>query len=93
MPGFFAYLYICTTLKVRQWIIHHKEIIMYFSIFKIMMFMSLLSLTACTQNQVGTSAGGAAGAGLGYAVSKNAWGAAIGGAAGALIGNELSKNR
>jgi hypothetical protein len=68
-----------------------KEITMYFSFLKIMVFISMFGLCACTQNQIGTSAGGAAGAGLGYAVSKSAWGAAIGGAAGALIGNELSK--
>jgi hypothetical protein len=51
-----------------------------------------LSLMACTQNQVGTSTGAAAGAGLGYAVTKSGWGAAIGGGAGALIGNEVTKN-
>jgi hypothetical protein len=59
---------------------------------KLVVMMSILGLCACTQNQIGTSAGGAAGAGLGYAVSKSAWGAAIGGGAGALIGNQLSKN-
>ena len=52
---------------------------------------AIIGLCACTQNQVGTTAGGAAGAGLGYAVSNNVWGAAIGGGAGALIGHELSK--
>jgi hypothetical protein len=51
-----------------------------------------LNLMACTQNQVGTSTGAAAGAGLGYAVTKSGWGAAIGGGAGALIGNEVTKN-
>jgi hypothetical protein len=52
----------------------------------------LMILNACTQNQIGTATGGAVGAGVGYAVSKNAWGSAIGGGAGALIGHELSKN-
>jgi osmotically inducible lipoprotein OsmB len=51
-----------------------------------------LGLNACTHNQIGTASGGAVGAGVGYAVSKNAWGSAIGGGAGALIGHELSKN-
>ncbi len=58
----------------------------------IFLVLTLVGLNACTQNQIGTTAGGAAGAGLGYAVAKNGWGAAIGGAAGALVGHELSKN-
>ena len=52
--------------------------------------LAVFVVTACTQNQVGTAAGGAAGAGVGYAVSKNAWGTVIGGGAGALIGHELT---
>ena len=55
-------------------------------------FLMLLGLNACTQNQIGTGSGGAAGAGLGYAVSNSVWGAAIGGGAGALVGNKLTKN-
>lgn len=51
----------------------------------------MISVSACTTNQIGTSAGGAAGAGTGYALTGNGWGAAIGGGAGALIGGELSK--
>ena len=58
----------------------------------LMLSVVILGLNACTQNQVGTTAGGAAGAGIGYAVSKSAWGAAIGGGAGALIGHTLTKN-
>ena len=53
----------------------------------------VLILNACTTNQIGTGAGGATGAAVGYAVSKNAWGAAIGGGAGALIGHEVTKNQ
>ena len=55
--------------------------------------LAVLAVTACTQNQVGTATGGAAGAGVGYAVSKNAWGTAIGGGAGALLGYELTKGQ
>ncbi len=55
--------------------------------------LAVFAVTACTQNQVGTAAGGAAGAGVGYAVSKNTWGTVIGGGAGALIGHELTKNQ
>jgi hypothetical protein len=51
-----------------------------------------LNLMACTQHQIGTSTGAAAGAGLGYAVTKSGWGAAIGGGAGALIGHEVTKH-
>jgi hypothetical protein len=66
---------------------------MNFTLIKITaLFVILLGLNACTQNQIGTGAGGAAGAGLGYAVSNNVWGAAIGGAAGALVGNKLTNN-
>lgn len=53
----------------------------------------LLSFSACTTNQVGTTAGAAAGAGTGYAVTGSGWGAAIGGGAGALLGHELTKNK
>jgi len=42
---------------------------------------------------VGTTAGAAAGAGTGYAVTRSGWGAAIGGGAGALLGHELTKNK
>lgn len=55
--------------------------------------LAVFAVTACTQNQVATAAGGAAGAGVGYAVSKNAWGTVIGGGAGALIGHELTKSQ
>ena len=55
--------------------------------------LAVFAVTACTQNQVGTAAGGATGAGVGYAVSKNAWGTVIGGGAGALVGYELSKGQ
>jgi hypothetical protein len=48
-------------------------------------------LTACTNEEIGTGVGGAAGAGLGYAVSDSAAGAAIGGAGGALLGNQIGK--
>lgn len=62
------------------------------SIKLLLMTVALLGLSACSTNQIGTTAGGASGAALGYAVSKNAWGAAIGGGAGALIGHEITKN-
>jgi len=53
----------------------------------------LIPISACTTNQVGTTAGAAAGAGTGYAVTRSGWGAAIGGGAGALLGHELTKNK
>ena len=56
----------------------------------IMIGLMVVLFDGCTQNQIGTATGGAVGAGVGYAVSKNAWGSAIGGGAGALIGHELS---
>lgn len=51
----------------------------------------VFSVSACTTNQMGTTTGGAAGAGAGYALTGSGWGAAIGGGAGALIGHELSE--
>jgi hypothetical protein len=53
----------------------------------------LITFGGCTMNQIGTTAGGAAGAGTGYAVTGSGWGAAIGGGAGALLGHELTKNK
>lgn len=58
----------------------------------LLMAVALMGLSACSTNQIGTTTGGATGAAVGYAVSKNAWGAAIGGGAGALIGHEVTKN-
>ncbi len=56
--------------------------------------LATFTLTACTTTQVDTSIGGAAGAGLGYAVSGGSpWGAVIGGGAGALIGNQIGQNQ
>lgn len=55
---------------------------------------SALGLSACTSTQVGTVAGGAAGAGIGYAVSGgSALGTVIGAGAGALIGNQIGQNQ
>lgn len=60
----------------------------------LLIIISFLSVTlsACTNEQVGTAVGGASGAALGYAITDNAAGAAIGGAGGALIGNQIGKN-
>lgn len=55
--------------------------------------LTTLLLAGCTTTQVGTSIGGGAGAGLGYAVSGSPWGAVIGGGAGALIGNQIGQNQ
>lgn len=53
-----------------------------------------LSLSSCTNTEVGTSVGGAAGAGLGYAVSGGSpWGAVIGAGAGALVGNQIGQSQ
>lgn len=51
-------------------------------------------LTGCTNTQVGTAVGGAAGAGIGYAVTGgNAVGTVIGAGAGALIGNSIGRSQ
>lgn len=55
--------------------------------------LSSFMLGGCTNTEVGTTVGGAAGAGLGYAVSGSPWGAVIGGGAGALIGNSIGQNQ
>ena len=55
---------------------------------------SLTILGGCTNTEVGTVAGGAAGAGLGYAVSGgSALGTVIGAGAGALIGNSIGNDQ
>jgi len=55
--------------------------------------LTALTLTACTNTEVGTGVGGAAGAGIGYAVSNGSpWGAVIGAGAGALVGNQIGQS-
>ncbi len=53
---------------------------------------TMLTLSACTNTEVGTAVGGATGAGLGYAVGGG-WGSVIGGGAGALIGNQIGSSQ
>ena len=48
-------------------------------------------LTSCTNQEVGTTTGAVAGAGIGYAIGGNAVGSMVGAGAGALIGNQLSR--
>lgn len=56
--------------------------------------LSTLMLGGCTNSEVGTAVGGAAGAGLGYAVSGgSALGTVIGGGAGALLGNSIGQQQ
>lgn len=56
--------------------------------------LSAFSLSSCTSSQVGTGVGGAAGAGLGYAVTGgSALGTVIGGGAGALLGNQIGQEQ
>jgi osmotically inducible lipoprotein OsmB len=52
---------------------------------------SMSMLTSCTNQEVGTTTGAVAGAGIGYAVGGNALGTMVGAGAGALIGNQLSR--
>ncbi|MBA3535047.1 MAG: hypothetical protein H0T84_00295 [Tatlockia sp.] len=53
-----------------------------------------LTLSSCTNRQVGTAGGAAAGAGLGYAVSGGSGlGAALGAGAGALVGNQIGADQ
>ncbi len=51
--------------------------------------MSTTMLQACSNAQLGTALGGAAGAGVGYAVTGDPLGAAFGGGAGALLGYSI----
>ena len=52
-----------------------------------------LMLGACTATEVDTTAGAAAGAGLGYvATGGNPWGTAVGAGAGGLIGNQIGQS-
>ena len=51
-----------------------------------------LSLLACTNQEVGTGVGAAAGAGIGHAISNDGWGAAAGAGIGALLGNQIGKS-
>lgn len=56
--------------------------------------LSAVGLVGCTNTEVGTVAGGAAGAGLGYAISGgSALGTVVGAGAGALIGNSIGQNQ
>ncbi|MDP1602571.1 MAG: glycine zipper domain-containing protein [Legionella sp.] len=56
--------------------------------------LSTTFLGGCTNTEVGTVAGGAAGAGIGYAVSGgSALGTVIGAGAGALIGNSIGQSQ
>ena len=51
-------------------------------------------LGGCTNTEVGTTAGAAAGAGIGYAVTGgDALGTVIGAGAGALIGNSIGQDQ
>ncbi len=55
--------------------------------------LSAITLSACTPTQVGTVGGGAAGAGIGYAVTPNsAAGPIIGAGVGALVGNQIGRS-
>ena len=56
----------------------------------------LLSLSACENVQkedVGLVAGGAAGAGIGYAITGSPLGAAAGAVGGALIGKKVTEDK
>lgn len=56
--------------------------------------LTAISLSSCTSRQGGTFVGGAAGAGLGYAVTGgSAVGAAIGAGTGAVIGNNIGREQ
>jgi hypothetical protein len=56
--------------------------------------LSTFMLGGCTNTEVGTGVGGAAGAGLGYAVTGgSALGTVIGAGAGALVGNSIGQEQ
>jgi surface antigen len=56
--------------------------------------LSAVMLGGCTNTEVGTGVGGAAGAGLGYAVTGgSAVGTVIGAGAGALVGNAIGRDQ
>ncbi|WP_133127978.1 glycine zipper domain-containing protein [Legionella nagasakiensis] len=55
---------------------------------------AIITLSACTPTQVGTTTGAAAGAGIGYAVSGgDALGTVIGAGAGALVGHQIGQSQ
>lgn len=63
-------------------------------IMSIMVLISATTLISCTSTQVGTTTGGAAGAGVGYAVSGGTpLGTALGAGTGALVGYEVGKSQ
>lgn len=62
----------------------------------VVLFLALSTpfLEGCTNTQVGTALGGAAGAGIGYAVSGGRpIGTLIGAGAGALLGNSIGQDQ
>lgn len=66
----------------------------YYSIKMCVIGLAVSTVTACTSTEVGTTVGGATGAGVGYAVSGgSALGTVIGGGAGALIGNQIGQSQ
>lgn len=60
---------------------------------RLICLVGMISLfSSCTNTDIGTATGGAAGAGLGYAVSGgNPVGTVVGAGAGALIGNSIGQ--
>lgn len=62
------------------------------SVLILIVLFSLAGLSACTNQQLGTTGGAALGAGVGDAIGGG-WGAAAGAAGGALMGNRLFDDR
>lgn len=60
----------------------------------ILLLLGVVNMVSCTKQQVGTTTGAAAGAGIGYAASGGTpLGTAVGAGAGGLIGHEVTKNQ
>lgn len=62
------------------------------TIFAVSSCITVLSSCSASKGDIGTVAGGAGGAALGYAVSDSALGAAVGGGAGALLGKKVGES-
>ncbi len=62
------------------------------TILSVIFITAMLAACAGSKREVGTVAGGAGGAALGYAATDSIWGAAVGGGLGALAGGAVGES-
>jgi len=62
------------------------------TMFSVALLTTALTSCSASKGDIGTVAGGAGGAALGYAVSDSMLGAAVGGGAGALLGKKVGES-